>query len=140
MRTRSAPIALALGMAAAAANAQATTYAQIVSGVVMADSTHPLAGVVASVTMAPDRVSKQDTINADGRWRLRFEHASGDYLVHIAAPGHEAFRKRVTAENPRVGTRVGNTHGCRSGAHCAGISEPRGLRGPQSAQRASGGV
>lgn len=63
----------------------------------MADSTTPLAGAIVSVTMAPDRTFKQDTTRADGRWRISFEKASGDYLVHIAALGRTSFRKRVTA-------------------------------------------
>jgi hypothetical protein len=80
--------------AASLANAQSV---QIVSGRVLADSTHPLAGAIVSVTMAPDRLFKQDTTDAEGRWRVRFERSSGDYLVHIAATGRVSFRKRVTA-------------------------------------------
>ena len=85
---------VALSLVSVAATAQSP---QIVSGRVLADSAHPLAGAIVSVTMAPDRTLKQDTTNADGRWRVRFERASGDYLVHIAAIGRQSFRKRVTA-------------------------------------------
>lgn len=71
--------------------------AQVIAGRVLADSARALAGAIVSVTMAPDRIVKQDTTGPDGRWRVRFEHPSGDYLVHIAAIGRTAFRKRVTA-------------------------------------------
>ena len=86
--------ALILLVASGASHAQTT---QVVTGRVMADSSTPLAGAVVSVTMAPDRILKQDTTRADGLWRLRFEQPSGDYLVHIAALGRTSFRKRVTA-------------------------------------------
>jgi len=71
--------------------------AQVLTGRVFGDSTKPLAGAVVSVTMAPTRTLKQDTTAADGRWRIRFGAPTGDYLVHIAFPGRNAFRKRVTA-------------------------------------------
>jgi hypothetical protein len=83
-----------LFVAACTVNAQST---QIVTGRVLADSTHPLAGAIVSVTMAPDRLFKQDTTGPDGRWRVQFDRATGDYLVHIAALGRTSFRKRVTA-------------------------------------------
>ena len=70
---------------------------QVITGQVLGDSGKPLMGAVVKVTMAPARTLKQDTSAADGRWRVRFSAPSGDYLVHIAAPGRNAFRKRVTA-------------------------------------------
>ncbi|MEP6621853.1 MAG: carboxypeptidase-like regulatory domain-containing protein [bacterium] len=78
------------------ANAQAQR-AQVLTGRVLGDSAKPLAGAVVSVTMAPARTFKQDTTGADGRWRMQFDAPSGDYLVHIASLGRNAFRKRVTA-------------------------------------------
>ncbi len=69
---------------------------QVISGRVLGDSAKPIAGALVSVTMAPDRTFIQDTTKLDGRWRIRFEKSSGDFLVHIAAPAHVAFRKRVT--------------------------------------------
>src|SRR5437868_1131990 len=92
MRTRL--IILCVALLGEAALAQRP---QVVAGQAMADSTRPLAGAVVSVTMAPDRMLKQDTTKADGTWRVAFENASGDYLVHIAAIGRVSFRKRVTA-------------------------------------------
>lgn len=86
--------ALALLGAANSAHGQSS---QVVAGRVLGDSITPLAGAIVSVTMAPDRMFKQDTTGPDGRWRIRFEKASGDYLVHIAALGRTSFRKRVTA-------------------------------------------
>ena len=70
---------------------------QVLSGRVLGDSSRPLGGAVVSVTMAPARTLKQDTTTADGLWRIRFSAPSGDYLVHIAVPGRNTFRKRVTA-------------------------------------------
>ncbi len=78
-------------------SALAAQSTQVVRGRVLSDSTTPLAGAIVSVTMAPDRILRQDTTRADGRWRVTFTSPTGDYLVHIAAPGRTAFRKRVTA-------------------------------------------
>ena len=77
-----------------ALSAQST---QAVSGRVLGDSTAPLAGAIVSVTMAPDRTLRQDTTRGDGRWRVTFAKPTGDYLIHIAAAGRTAFRKRVAA-------------------------------------------
>ena len=90
---RTTLIAIALVAMAQAAGAQ---NAQVITGRVLGDSAKPLAGAIVSVTMAPDRTLRQDTTRADGRWRLQFEQASGDYLVHITSPSRTVFRKRVT--------------------------------------------
>jgi Carboxypeptidase regulatory-like domain len=94
MRYATAVIVLSLAGVHSSLAAQST---QVVSGRVLSDSTAPLAGAVVSVTMAPERILRQDTTHADGRWRITFTSPTGDYLVHIAAPGRTAFRKRVTA-------------------------------------------
>ncbi len=68
---------------------------QVLRGVVSADGTKPIANALVSVTMAPDRALRQSTTASDGSWSVRFERTSGDYLVHVAAVGHEAYRKRI---------------------------------------------
>ena len=70
---------------------------QAVGGRILGDSTTPLAGAVVRVTMAPDRIMREDTTRADGRWRVTFSAPSGDYLVHVSAAGRVAVRTRVTA-------------------------------------------
>ena len=56
----------------------------------------PVSGAVIFVTRGPDRLVKQDTATADGRWRVTFTPGTGDYLVFISAPGAVSFRTRVT--------------------------------------------
>ena len=87
---------LAIAAQLAIATTSSAQARQTLSGRVLGDSSRPIAGAVVSVTMAPNRVLRQDTTRADGRWSVRFDSASGDYLVHIAALGHQAFRQRVT--------------------------------------------
>ncbi|CAN5535170.1 hypothetical protein BH09GEM1_BH09GEM1_01170 [soil metagenome] len=91
---RRSPV-LTISLLACGSSALVAQSVQSVGGRVLGDST-PLAGAIVSVTMAPDRILRQDTTRADGRWRVTFSSPTGDYLVHIAAAGRVSFRKRVT--------------------------------------------
>jgi hypothetical protein len=68
----------------------------VIRGRVTTDSGKVIAGAEVAVTMAPDRTSRFAKSDSAGRYEIAFEQGTGDYLVHIAAVGREAFRKRVT--------------------------------------------
>ena len=69
---------LAIAAQLAIATTSSAQARQTLSGRVLGDSSRPIAGAVVSVTMAPNRVLRQDTTRADGRWSVRFDSASGD--------------------------------------------------------------
>ncbi len=56
----------------------------------------PLAGLDVIVTRGPDRAFKSAKTDASGAYSIDWPDGTGDYLVHVAAPGYETFRKRVT--------------------------------------------
>ena len=77
--------------------AQESSRTDTLSGRVTSSGTNaPISGAAIFITRGPDRLVKQDTSNADGRWRVTFTPGTGDYLVFISAPGAESFRKRVS--------------------------------------------
>jgi hypothetical protein len=78
----------------ARSTAQRTT--DLIRGRVTTDSGAALPGATVSVTRAPDRATYQGITDTDGRYEIRIAQGTGDYLVHIAAVGRTAFRKRVT--------------------------------------------
>lgn len=75
-------------------------HRDVIRGRVTTDSGLAIAGANVAVTMAPDRVTQFDTTDPDGRYDVVYEKGTGDYLVHIAFPGRQTFRKRIT----RVGS------------------------------------
>jgi hypothetical protein len=72
----------------------------VIRGRVTTDSGVVLAGADVAITMAPDRLSQFAKTDAAGRYEIAFDKGTGDYLVHIASIGRQAFRKRIT----RVGS------------------------------------
>jgi hypothetical protein len=68
--------------------------ADIIRGRVADDSGHAIAAAV-TVTRGPDRLVRQANADSAGRYELRFEQGTGDYLVHVAAPGFVTARRRV---------------------------------------------
>ena len=77
--------------------AQAAVRTDTLSGRVTSSGTSlPISSATVFVTRGPDRLVKQDSTTADGRWRVTFTPGTGDYLVFISAPAAESFRKRVT--------------------------------------------
>jgi hypothetical protein len=99
--TSSAIVALAVGLAlTASASAQvpaATTprRAEVIRGRVTNDSARALAGVTVIATMAPDRTFRQAVTDSGGRYEIRFDQGTGDYLVYSAPTGYRAFRRRI---------------------------------------------
>src|SRR5678816_3650402 len=68
---------------------------EIIRGRITDDSSR---GVVASVmvTRGPDRLTQQTTSDSTGRYSVRFEEGTGDYLVYVTAAGFNPVRRRVT--------------------------------------------
>ena len=92
--TLAAMCALAEGV-----SAQATPAArrpEVIRGTVATDSGRPMSGVTVIASMAPDRTFRQSVTDTAGRFTIRFEQGTGDYLVYAAPPGYRAFRRRVT--------------------------------------------
>src|SRR5206468_3243124 len=56
----------------------------------------PLEGVDVIITRGPDRAFKSTKTDPSGAYLIDWPDGTGDYLVHVAAPGYETFRKRVT--------------------------------------------
>jgi hypothetical protein len=67
-----------------------------IRGRITSDSGRAVRDADIAVTMAPDRVTQFAKSDSAGRYEVVFERGTGDYLVHVAALGREAFRKRVT--------------------------------------------
>ncbi|HVF40300.1 MAG TPA: carboxypeptidase-like regulatory domain-containing protein [Gemmatimonadaceae bacterium] len=71
--------------------------AEIIRGRVTDDSARALVATV-MVTRGPDRLTLQDTTDANGNYSIRFEQGTGDYLVYVTATGFKAARRRVQRE------------------------------------------
>jgi hypothetical protein len=78
----------------------AQAQADVVRGRVLDDSSRALVGAAVSITRGPDRLVQQTLTDSAGRYSVRFDPGTGDYLVHVSAPGFRAARRRVE----RVGT------------------------------------
>ncbi len=71
---------------------------EIVRGRVTSDSARAVAGATVIITRGPDRLVQQTTTDSSGRYSLRFDPGTGDYLVYVAAPTYRAARRRVQRE------------------------------------------
>jgi hypothetical protein len=69
--------------------------ADVVRGRVTADSGRRAIVATVFVTRGSDRAVQQATTDSTGRWSLRFDPGTGDYLVYAAAPGYQSARRRV---------------------------------------------
>ncbi len=69
--------------------------ADVVRGRVVDDSARAVGGAAVSITRGPDRLVQTTTTGPDGRYSLRFEPGTGDYLVHVAFTGFRPARRRV---------------------------------------------
>jgi hypothetical protein len=56
----------------------------------------PLGGIDVIITRGPDRAFKSTKTDPAGAYFVDWPDGTGDYLVHIAAPGYDTFRRRVT--------------------------------------------
>jgi hypothetical protein len=87
------------GQATPASTPPVTLRHEIIRGTIVGGATgapKPLDGVDVIATRAPDRAFKSAKTDANGSYSIDWPDGTGDYLVHVAAPGYETFRKRVT--------------------------------------------
>jgi hypothetical protein len=87
-------VAFALCIAPSTAFGQLRT--ELIRGTVTTDSGIVVAGASVTATRAPDRQIFRTTSDVTGRYVLVIAEGSGDYLLHVAAPGRQAFRRRIT--------------------------------------------
>ena len=85
----------------ALATAQRT---EIIRGRVTTDSGVAVAAATVTATRAPDRNFFQTATDSAGRYLLVIPDGTGDYLIHVAAAGRQAFRKRVTRASDAAAT------------------------------------
>jgi hypothetical protein len=102
MKTRSWWLVISVALIArtavaqnAAATTSVVTRTEVLRGRVTNDSGAAIVGATVIATMAPDRTVGRDSTGGDGRYSLRFERGTGDYLVYASAPGFRPFRRRV---------------------------------------------
>jgi hypothetical protein len=81
-----------------ASRASAQTRTEVIRGRVTTDSGVAISSATVTATMAPDRNFFQTLSDSNGRYALVIPGGTGDYLVHVAASGRIAFRKRVTRD------------------------------------------
>jgi hypothetical protein len=84
---------LFVALAAAPAVAQDPS-SEVIRGRVTDDSSRAVLATV-MVTRGPDRLTQQATTDSAGNFRVVFEQGTGDYLVHVSAPGFSSARRRV---------------------------------------------
>jgi hypothetical protein len=75
-----------------------TIHRDVISGRVTSDSGHGFAGAEVIISKAPDRAFVRSVTDATGHYNIVFEQGTGDYLVHVSAPGMVTVRKRVTRQ------------------------------------------
>lgn len=99
MRTSSVKAVLITLAFSAAARTEAQsprTRREVIRGTVTSATGGPVGGADVIVTRAPDRAFRATTTDSGGRYAIVWEEGTGDYLVHVSAPGRVTFRKRVT--------------------------------------------
>ena len=87
-------LVLAAGPAAAQAGG-----AEVIRGLVSNDSTGVIVGASVVITRGPDRFVQQTVTDSTGRYRVRFEQGTGDYLVFVSATGFKSARRRVQRQD-----------------------------------------
>jgi hypothetical protein len=81
--------------AAVPATLPAQGRAEVVRGRVTGDSGAAVTAVEVVVTWSPDRALRAALTDTAGRYSIHFPDGTGDYLVHVNAPGWRPFRVRV---------------------------------------------
>jgi hypothetical protein len=69
--------------------------ADVVRGRVIDDSARAVVGAAIHVTRGPDRAVQQTTTDSGGRYSVRFDPGTGDYLVAVSYAGFRPARRRV---------------------------------------------
>ncbi len=73
----------------------AAQAAEVVRGRVVDDSARAVIGASVIITRGPDRLVQNTVTDSAGRYSLRFDPGTGDYLVYVASPGFRSARRRV---------------------------------------------
>src|SRR5690349_23783388 len=68
---------------------------ETVRGRVLDDSGKAVVGAPVHVTRGPDRLVQQTTTDSAGRFSVRFDPGTGDYLVAVSALNFRPARRRV---------------------------------------------
>jgi hypothetical protein len=68
---------------------------EVVRGRVIDDSARAVFAAAITVTRGPDRLTQTTTTDSAGRYSVRFEQGTGDYLVYVSAPGFRPARRRI---------------------------------------------
>jgi len=87
--------AIALSFHIVCSHAAAQAVAETVKGRVSDDSSHAVSGATVFVTRGPDRLLKQTATDSAGRFVVRFDTGTGDYLVAVSGVGLKSARRRV---------------------------------------------
>src|SRR5260221_1510356 len=90
---RSRAAALLLLLAGTSVHAQ--NVPEVIRGKITADSGRVVSTATIMVTRGPDRLTQQTTTDSAGRYLVRFEQGTGDYLVYVTAAGFKGARRRV---------------------------------------------
>lgn len=72
----------------------------VIRGIITDEAGRGLAAAEVILTIGPHRATMRTQADSTGRYLLRVEDATGDYLVHISAVGYRPFRKRLTRADP----------------------------------------
>jgi hypothetical protein len=73
----------------------AQVRAETIRGRVASEKGEPVRGAAVLVTRAPDRLQRSARTDSAGGYSVHFAEGTGDYLVHVSAPGWQSFRQRV---------------------------------------------
>lgn len=116
----------------------AQTRPETVRGRVLDDSARAVPGAAVTVTRGPDRLVRQATADSAGRFAVRFEAGTGDYLVAVSAPGFRPARRRVQRQDDErrgaAGDLVADFRLARGVATLAGV-QVRGQRPERATNR-----
>ncbi|MEO8562281.1 MAG: carboxypeptidase-like regulatory domain-containing protein [bacterium] len=96
MRDRIVLLVALLMVSAAPGRVAAQVRPETIRGRVTSDSGFPVRDATVSATRAPDRMFLQARTDTAGRFSIRFDSGTGDYLIHATAVGYKASRKRLT--------------------------------------------
>ena len=85
---------------AAASVASAQGHADVIRGRITSDSGRALPDADVIVTMAPTRAVVSTRSDSDGRYELKIQEGTGEYLLYVATLDRTPFRKRLTSAGP----------------------------------------
>lgn len=77
----------------------AQTAPEVIRGRVTTDSGVALGGARIFATMGPDRLVFSAVSDGRGEYVISIPNGTGDYFVHVSAPGRRPFSRRVTRVN-----------------------------------------